>query len=284
MHVHPGTKEDVIDTGGKYIEDALNYFGQQIEVLSIEALADRYRALDLMGVLLAWDAETNTGNPRLSNEYIAEIVKKYPETFVGFAGVDPWKGKVAIEEAEFAIRGLGLRGIKFQQAAQAFYPNDRRFYPLWEKITELRVPILLHTGTTAYGAGSPGGRGIHLKYTRPIPYIDDLAADFPDLVIICAHPSWPWQDEMLAVAMHKANIYIDLSGWSPKYFPSSLIQYANTFLQDKCLFGTDHPFIKPERWMADFEKLPIKPEVKRKILLENARGLLRLNEKKMKTQ
>ena len=84
MHVHPGTKEDVIDTGGKYIEDALNYFGQQIEVLSIEALADRYRALDLMGVLLAWDAETNTGNPRLSNEYIAEIVKKYPETFVGF--------------------------------------------------------------------------------------------------------------------------------------------------------------------------------------------------------
>ena len=106
----------------------------------------------------------------------------------------------------------------------------------------------------------------------------------PDLVIICAHPSWPWQDEMLAVAMHKANIYIDLSGWSPKYFPSSLIQYANTFLQDKCLFGTDHPFIKPERWMADFEKLLIKPEVKRKILLENARGLLRLNEKKMKTQ
>lgn len=275
-HVHPGTKEDVIDSGGKYIEHAMSYFGIKTEILTEEALAERYRSLDLMGILLAWDAETNTGLKRVSNEYIANLVKKYSKTFIGFASVDPWKGKVAIREVEIAIKDLGLRGVKFQQAAQAFYPNDKRFYPLWEKIKELKVPVLFHTGTTGYGAGAPGGDGIRLKYTRPIPYIDDLAADFPELTIIGAHPSWPWQEEMLAVAMHKANVYIDLSGWSPKYFPPALIQYGNTFLQDKCLFGSDHPYVKPERWLSDFEKIQMRPEVKEKILLKNAQKLFGL--------
>jgi uncharacterized protein len=275
-HVHPGTKEDVIDNGGKYIEAAMRYFGMKLQVLTEEQLAERYQSLDIMGILLAWDAETNTGLKRLSNEYIAGLVQKYPKTFIGFAGVDPWKGKVAIREVEFAIRHLGLRGVKFHQDAQAFFPNDRRFYSLWEKITELKVPVLFHMGNTGYGAGTPGGQGIRLKYTRPIPYIDDLAADFPELTIIGAHPAWPWQDEMLAVAMHKANVYIDLSGWSPKYFPPSLVQYANTFLQDKCLFGSDHPYLTPERWLADFEKISMKPEVKEKILLKNAQRLFGL--------
>ncbi|MCX5905892.1 MAG: amidohydrolase family protein [Deltaproteobacteria bacterium] len=246
-HIHPGTKEDIIDCGGKYIQHALQYFNQKIEPLTDEALAERYQSLDLFGVLLAWDAETATGNPRLSNDYIAKLVKKYPKS-----------------------------GVKFHQSAQGFYPNDNRFYPLWEKITELKVPVLFHMGTTGYGAGVPGGDGVRLKYCRPVPYIDDLAADFPELTIIGAHPAWPWQEEMLAVAMHKANVYIDLSGWSPKYFPPSLVQFANTFLQDKCLFGSDHPYITPDRWLADFEKLPLKPEVKEKILWKNAQKLLEI--------
>jgi uncharacterized protein len=275
-HVHPGTKEDIIDSGGKYIADTMRYFGIKAEILTDEALAERYQSLDIMGILLGWDAETNTGAKRVSNEYIAGLVKKYPKTFIGFAGVDPWKGKVAIHEVEIAIKDLGLRGVKFQQAAQAFYPNDKRFYPLWEKITELKVPVLFHTGTTGYGAGGPGGDGIHLKYTRPIPYIDDLAADFPELTIIGAHPSWPWQEEMLAVVMHKGNVYMDLSGWSPKYFPPALVQYANTFLQNKCFFGSDHPYVTPERWLKDFEKVQMKPEVKEKILLKNAQKLFGL--------
>jgi predicted TIM-barrel fold metal-dependent hydrolase len=275
-HVHPGMKRDVVDCGGKYIEHAFRFFGKKLEVLTEEGLAERYQSLDVMGVLLAWDSETNTGTPRVANEYVAGLVKKYPQTFIGFAGVDPWKGKVAIQEVEAATRDLGLRGVKFQQAAQAFYPSDRRFYSLWEKIAELKVPVLFHMGNTGYGAGVPGGDGIRPKYCRPIPYIDDLAADFPDLTIIGAHPAWPWQDEMLAVAMHKANVYINLSGWSPKYFPASLVQYANTFLQDKCLFGSDHPYLAPERWLTDFEKIQMKPDVKEKILLGNAKKLFGL--------
>lgn len=106
--------------------------------------------------------------------------------------------------------------------------------------------------------------------------MDDVAADFPHLKIILAHPSFPWQDEALAVATHKPGVHIDLSGWSPKYFPPQLVQYANTLLKDKVLFGSDYPVLTPDRWLADFDKLTIKDEVKPKILKENAARLLGL--------
>lgn len=276
MHVHPGTREYLVDSGGKYIADALHYFHRHDAVVSVAEMAEYYRGLSIMAVLLAWDAETATGLPPVTNDYVAGVVKEYPDCFIGFASVDPWKGIVATRELTRAVRELGLRGLKCHPIAQAFYPNDRRFYPLWETCQGLGVPLLLHTGTTGVGAGVPGGNGLKLKYAQPIPYIDDIAADFPRLTIIGAHPSWPWQEEMLAVATHKTNIYIDLSGWSPKYFSPSLVRYANTILQDRVLFGSDYPFLTPERWLADFEQAGFKPEVREKILLGNAKRLLGL--------
>jgi len=277
MHAHPPT-EEYIASGGKYLQHAAEYFGMAEIYEKPKSIGEMVKEYEEAGVgkvvLVAWDAETYTGLPRVTNDYIAHIVEEYP-LFVGFASVDPWKGKVAIDELERAITELGLEGVKFQQAAQGFYPNDRRFYPLYEKCLELDIPIQFHTGTTGFGAGGPGGDSIKLDYVRPI-YIDHVAADFPDLTIIGLHPSWPWVSESLAIAMHKPNYYLDLSGWSPRYFPQELIHYANSLLQDKCLFGTDYPFITPTRWLNDFEKLGFKEEVKEKILERNARRLLRL--------
>lgn len=276
MHVHPGTKEYLVDAGGKYMEDALKYFRQKTTPVSVEEMAAYYKRVDMMAVLLAWDAETHTGLPAVTNDYIAEIVGRYPDIFIGFGSVDPWKGKLAIQEAERAVRGLKLKGLKFHPICQGFFPNDRRFYPLWETCSSLKIPLIFHTGTTGVGAGTPGGDGLRLKYGQPIPLLDDLAADFPKLTIIGAHPSFPWQDEMLAIAVHKTNVFIDLSGWSPKYFSANLIQYANSILQDRILFGSDYPFLTPERWMEDFEKAGFKPHVREKILLANAKRLLDL--------
>jgi predicted TIM-barrel fold metal-dependent hydrolase len=278
MHVHPGTREYLVSSGGKYLADAMIYFRKDKDtlVVSMEEMAAHYRRVDMMGVLLAWDAETHTGLPPVTNDYVAEAVQKYPDVFMGFASVDPWKGEKAVLELERAVRVLGLKGLKCHPIAQGFFPNDRQFYPIWEMCAALEIPLLLHTGMTGVGAGVPGGNGLKLKYAQPIPYIDDIAADFPKLTIIGAHPSWPWQEEMLAVAVHKTNVYIDLSGWSPKYFPPSLIQHANTILQDRILFGSDYPFLTPERWIADFEKAGFKPEVHEKILLLNAKRLLKL--------
>ncbi|PLS15414.1 4-hydroxyphenyl-beta-ketoacyl-CoA hydrolase [Bacillus sp. M6-12] len=275
MHVHPMTHEALV-SGGEYFDAGKKYFGREHKVISYDETAEMYRKLDMMAVLLATDFRTNQGLPPVSNDHVAEAVKNYPDVFLGFGSVDPWMGKIAVQEVERAVKELGLIGIKFQQACQAFYPNDRRFYEIYEMCQSLQIPVLFHMGTTGIGAGTPGGMGVRLKYTRPI-YIDDVAADFPELKIIGAHPGWPWHEELLAIAVHKSNVYIDLSGWAPKYIPPIVIQYANSVLQDKVLFGSDWPMLTPERWMKEFESLDIKEEVKPKIYLENAKRLFNLS-------
>ncbi|MEE8443588.1 MAG: amidohydrolase family protein, partial [Dehalococcoidia bacterium] len=159
----------------------------------------------------------------------------------------------------------------FEPYRQEFFLNDPRHYPLWEKIQELGVPIMAHTGTIQ-------GSGVQrLKYNQPIPYLDDLAADFPGLTIVGCHPSFPWQDEMLAIAAHKSNVHVELSAEWPKYFSENLVRYINTFIQDKVMFGTGYPRVEPEDWFADFDALPITAEVRPKVLLRNAARLFGLN-------
>jgi len=256
-------------------EQMSRYFGTD-QRGSIEQMYEMYVELDMFAVIFGVDAETTSGSRYVGNEYTADIVKKYPDRFMGFASVDPHKGKAAVLEMERSVKELGLRGLKLHPISQAFFPNDIRFYPLWEKCAELGVPVLFHSGQTAVGAGLPGGGGLKLKYAQPL-HLDDVAADFPELNIIMAHPGVPWQEEQLSIALHKPNVYIDLSGWSPKYFRPILVQYANSLLQNKVLFGSDFPALTPERWMRDFEGLELKPEVRQKILLDNAAKLLNID-------
>lgn len=239
---------------------------------SFDEFVALYRRLRLCAVVFDVDNRSVSGIP-LSNDAVAEVVAKAPDILMGFCSVDPWGGKASVQEVERAASELGMRGVKFQPITQAFFPNKRRFYPLYEACAGLGLVVTFHTGTTAIGQGAPGGGGYKLKYGQPIPYLDDVAADFPTLKIIAAHPSWPWQEEALAIARHKDNVYIDLSGWAPRYFSPSLVQYANTLLQERCLFGSDYPILDVERWLKEFEEIPIRDEVRPKIMLENARRL-----------
>ena len=142
-------------------------------------------------------------------------------------------------------------------------------------VNHYKMPAIFHTGHSGIGSGMRCGGGLRLQYSNPM-LLEDVAIDFPDMQIVMAHPSWPWQDEALSVAMHKPNVWIDLSGWSPKYFPKQLIQYANTLLKDRVLFGSDYPLITPERWMKDFEVAGFREEVMPGILKGNAVRLLGL--------
>jgi len=252
------------------------YFRNTLIGMTIEEMADLYRQLEMIAIVFDVDMETTTNDPFVGNDYMAKVMERFPDVFICWASVDPHKGRLAVNELERSVTQLGLRGLKLHPTCQRFYPNDETYYPLWEKAQELQIPVLFHSGHTGIGAGMPGGTGLKLKYSQPIPYLDDVAADFPNLTIIGAHPSWPWQEEMLSVAMHKGNVHIDLSGWSPKYFAPSLIQYSNTLLQDKVLFGSDFPVINPERWLKDFAAAGFRDEVRPKIMVENAVRLLGL--------
>ena len=221
------------------------------------------------------DAERETGYRRYKNEEVAQLAAENGDILIPFASIDPHKGKLGAREARRLVTEFGVQGFKFHPTMQGFFPNDRLAYPLYEAIQETGKPALFHTGQTGVGSGMRAGNNMRLKYSNPM-FLDDVAVDFPDMTIIMAHPSFPWQEEALAVANHKPNVYIDLSGWSPKYFPKILVQYCNTLLKKKVLFGSDWPMISPERWLSDFDKIEIKDEVRPLILKENAARLLKL--------
>ncbi|MBM2824966.1 MAG: amidohydrolase [Dehalococcoidales bacterium] len=235
----------------------------------VEKLAAKYASLDIFGNILGRDSRTVTGDVDVTNDYVAAVVKKYPNRFAGIGSVDPWLGKLALYEAERAVKELGLKGLKFEPYRQEFFLNDKRFYPLWEKIQELGVPIMVHTGTIQ-GMGTH-----HLEYNKPIPYIDDVASDFPGLTIIACHPSFPWQDETLAIATYKKNVYIELSAGYPKDFSDNLVKFTSAGLQDKVMFGSGYPLFEPEEWIRQFKALPVSREVQEKVLLKNATKFFR---------
>jgi predicted TIM-barrel fold metal-dependent hydrolase len=228
----------------------------------------------MAAVVFTVDAETQLGQAPISSAKIAAGAARHSDVLIPFGSVDPHRPD-AVDRIRRLVEDSGVRGFKFHPTVQGFDPSEERWYPLYAEIQSAGVPALFHTGQTGIGAGVPGGGGIRLKYANPM-LVDDVAVDFPELRIILAHPSFPWQDEALAVATHKPGVHIDLSGWSPKYFPPQLVQYANTLLKDKVLFGSDFPVLTPDRWLADFEKLSIKDEVKPRILKENAARLLGL--------
>jgi predicted TIM-barrel fold metal-dependent hydrolase len=277
VHVHPQT-EEFIQAMGPRADQMAAYFGRpQRTPVSFAALADQYRERKMMAVLLNTTDVSTSGRAGVPNDVIGRAVKDHPDVFIGFGIIEPQMGELARIEIKRCAEELGLRGIgELNPGRQAFYPNDERYYPLWEESSKHQCVLLFHGGMMGAGAGTPGGMGYKLKYGRPIPYLDDIAADFPDLRIIGAHPAWPWQEEALAISRHKTNFYIDISGWAPRYFPPQLVQYAGSILQDRVLFGSDWPVLDVERWLTEFAQLPIKDEVRPKIMLHNASKLFGL--------
>jgi predicted TIM-barrel fold metal-dependent hydrolase len=259
-------------------DGARKYFGDSGVTRDWNALADYYRSRKIGCVVFTVD-ETLSRRPQVSNDAVVEFAAANADIAMAFASLNPTRGSEAVREAKRLVASGGIRGLKLHPPLQEFFPNDRLAYPLYEVFAEARLPVLFHTGHSGIGSGMPGGGGVRLKYGHPMP-IDDVAVDFPDMPIILAHPSFPWQDEAISVCLHKPQVYIDLSGWSPKYFSPTLVQYANTLLKHKVLFGSDYPLLTPDRWLSDFEKIGIKDEVRPLILKENAGRLFGLNRAK----
>ncbi len=233
--------------------------------------AEYYRSRRL-GCVVFTVEETLTGRPHATNDQVAQFAADNADIAIAFCSINPHRGRSGVDEAKRLIASGAVRGLKLHPPVQEFVPNDRLAYPLYEVFAEAKLPVLFHTGHSGIGTGMRGGGGIRLKYGNPMP-IDDVAVDFPEMPIIMAHPSFPWQDEAISICMHKPTVYIDLSGWSPKYFSPTLIQYANTVLKHKVLFGSDYPWITPDRWMTDFAAIGIRDDVRPLIMKENAAKL-----------
>jgi len=225
-------------------------------------------------VILGQDTHA-TRNPdfrhyTLKNDYLAGLASRSKDRLIPFAGVDPNAGVEAVRELRRAVKKLGLRGLKIHSSANSVYPNDReRTYPLYELCQEAGIPVLFHTGTTGLG-------DCEIKYSKP-EFLDEVCQSYPDLKVVMAHFGWPWPDVAIAVALRNPNVFIDVSGWKPRYLPQSILPYMNGILQDRFLFGTDYPMLRHSDWMVDFEE-SLRPRlragVSEKLLRRNAERLL----------
>ena len=256
-------------------EDAASKYFKAGKRPTIAETVAYYRERKIGLVMFTVDSEAQLGRRRIPNEEICEAAQKNSDMMMAFASIDPHKGKMGAREARRLIESHGVKGFKFHPTVQGFLPYDRMAWPLYEVIAEYKLPAIFHSGHSGIGSGMRCGGGLRLQNSNPM-LLEDVAIDFPDMQIVIAHPSWPWQDEALSLALHKPNVWIDLSGWSPKYFPQQLVQYGNTLLKDRMLFGSDYPLITPERWMKDFDEAGYKDKVKPLILKENAMRLLGL--------
>jgi predicted TIM-barrel fold metal-dependent hydrolase len=280
VHTHPQTEEFLAAMGARR-QQMGSHFGKERVPVSFAEMADQYRSRQMMAVIVNSDDETQSGVPAAPNDLLGAAMRDYPDVYLAFCGVDPWKGRLACEQVRRAHGEFGVLGVgEFNPSRQRFRPDDPQFHPLWQTCAELGLVVMFHCGFPGAGAGTPGGMGYQLDYARPIPYLDNLAADFPELRIIAAHPGWPWHLENLAACWHKSNYYIDLSGWAPKYLPPEVVRYADSLITNRVLFGSDWPVLQPERWLAEFAELDIKPASRQRILLDNAVDLFGLERAK----
>jgi hypothetical protein len=224
-------------------------------------------------VILGQDAHA-TPNPRfrnysIRNEDLARIASRSRDRLIPFAGVDPNAGAEAVRELKRAAAKLGARGLKVHSSANSVYPNDARMFAIYELCQEKGLPILFHTGTTGLG-------DCEIKYSKP-EFLDEVCQRYPDLKVVMAHFGWPWADVTVAVALRNPNVYIDVSGWRPRYIPQGLLPYINGILKERFLFGTDYPMLRQSEWTEDFDahlRPKLKQDVAEKLLFRNAKRLL----------
>ena len=246
LHCYPNT-QPWIDCQGPYVAALAKYWDRHWTAKEEDDVIADFTGAGVEAVLVALDLETTIETPPCSNDYVAGMWRRHPDRIIqAWGAVDPFKGEAAIAEAKHAIDDLGLLGFHFHPIMGHFAVDDRKLYPLWETIAALDAPVMIDVGTTGMGAGIPGGMGAKIRHAHPSS-IDELAADFPTLTIIAAHPGWPWVDEMTAVALHKGNVFWEMSGWAPKYFPPQLKVDMRARLQDKVMFGSDYPSLPYER-------------------------------------
>jgi hypothetical protein len=273
VHCYPNTKE-WIACQQPYVDALAKYWNRSWMAKSEEEVVEDFTKAGVEAILVALDLETTVGSPPCSNDFVSAMQKRHSARIIqSWAAVDPFKGEAAIDEARHAIRDLRMLGFHFHPIMGHYAVNDSRLHRLFEVIDELRVPVMIDVGTTGMGAGMPGGMGARLRDAHPSA-IDDLAADFPNLTIIAAHPGWPWVDEMTAVALHKGNVFWEMSGWAPKYFPAQLKSDIRGRLKDKIIFGSDYPSLPYARLLQEWGELGYSDDIMERVFHGNAERVL----------
>ena len=222
-----------------------------------------------VGVTVAMDLTSALGVVMVTNESVAEMVRRFPKRLIGFASVDPNTGESAVEKLERAVCDMGLQGLKLAPPVQQFAPNDEAYNPLWEKAIELNIPVWTHAG---HQVSTPGSKA---KLGHPM-LIDELALRYPDLTIIMGHCACPWFWDAWSVCRRHENVYLDISAYPKLYHYFPWDAFSEFGMEHKLLFATDYPLHDFNSCLDAVKRLDISGTFKAKILGENAANLLGL--------
>lgn len=218
------------------------------------------------GLISAW---YGPDGPLITNDEVAHFVAAYPHRFTGVASVDLRHPVAAVRELRRAVHELGFVALRIVPWLWGLPPNDRRYYPLLAECVELGVPFCTQVGHTGPLRTSETG--------RPIPYLDDVALDFPELTIVAGHIGYPWTEEMIALATKYPNVYIDTSAYTAKRYPGELVAYLRGHGRRKVLFGTNHPMITAQKCLQGLDDLDLDAEIRDRFLISNAKAVFGLD-------
>jgi len=258
--IQPHTKE----CAGRWSAEmahVLKLFGRETTLAGI-SIEEMVAEMDQAGIEKAvMSALMDPKGHIVTNEFVAEVINKYPGRFIGQFAYDPRTGMKAVRELENFVREFNFGGLKIEPFIFHTPPNDKVYYPLYAKCCELEIPVTIQVGHTAPLLPSATGKPI---------YLDEVALDFPELKIVAGHIGWPWTEEMISIAWKHPNVYIDTSAHTPKHYPPAFVHFLKTFGQDKSLFATDWPLLPFSRPMQEIDSLGLSRSIKRKFLRENA--------------
>jgi predicted TIM-barrel fold metal-dependent hydrolase len=278
MHSHWGTERGYVLRTPEQLAQQEKTWRSKPRYYTEEEQAQYFRASGVRVILdLGFDKGLTGAEAREIHDYTFEYQRTYPDCIIGnWIHVDPKSGKRARKEFERCLRaGAGFCGLAVSSAGST-PASDPAWEPLYEICIEAGAPALIFVGTTGAGAGLPGGGGIRLDATHP-RHLDEVAAAHPRLTIIAARPAWPWQDEMIAIMIHKPNVWYELHGWSPKYHTPALKHEIARRLQDRVMFGADFPLFTYERLVDDWTKEGYAPEILEKVFHRNAERFFELH-------
>lgn len=278
VHTHLRTKEGAEQWGklGQEVQDVYtkwfkgrNFITQPYTVDEILRLMDASGVTKIVVFAVDYETSFKCNGFKIPNEVVARLMKEHPDRFHGVAGVDPNKKRIAYEELKYAIEVLGLKGLKLVPQRVDVFPNDKeRCYPLYELCQKYRVPVWVHIGFPPYPYQ-------YSRYVHP-ETLSDVGVDFPDLTVIGAHIGFPYTEVMIANCIRFPNMYTDTAAWSPKRLPQIFVEYMNTSLQDKILYGSDWCLLPWDKTIVEMRNICRSEKIARKVLHDNARRVLRL--------
>ena len=240
-------------------------------------IEDYLRKMDAAGIERSLLIAVRAGEPAWQGSFeipyqqIAQYCDAYPDRFSGLAGVDPTRGIQQLKELDHAVKELGFVGAHFYPHWFRMPPDSALCYPIYSRCEELGIPIMMQVGQNLIYQ-----KDVRLPSVAKPILLDQVAIDFPNLVLIGIHIGVPWTDEMIAMAWKHENVYIGIDAYAPKHLPASLKHYMNSYGSHKVMFGTDWPVIDPERAVSEIHEHALRPESLEKIMRGNAVKVFRL--------